>query len=136
MSETHKKPTMQSVIWLVFALLALLWTAGIAVTAEFIQWAGPAMASGGAALDLAELVSGWPLPGLAALGLDPAALQTIMAGVLAGFDGLLVVLGGAAGWITPVLWLGWALGMALLLVLAIAASRLMAHVPRSASTPA
>lgn len=130
-----KRHPMKTTIWLLFAILTLLWTGGIALTAELVQLAAPALASG-STIDLAELVSRWPMPALAALGFDPAMLQPVVAGVLAGLDGALAFIGSAAGWITPLLWLCWAVGMVLMLVLAVVSLLLLARLPRTASASA
>lgn len=131
-SERHP---MKTTIWLLFALLALIWTGGIALTAELVQLAAPALASG-STVDLAELVSRWPMPALAALGVDPALLPAAVASVLAGLDGALAFVGSAAGWITPLLWLCWTVGMVLMLVLTIVSLLLLARLARTASASA
>ena len=60
--------------WIVFALLALFWTGGAAMTAWAIDWMAQALASGSAAQAAGELVA-LPVPQWIALWLDPALLQ-------------------------------------------------------------
>lgn len=105
---------MKTTIWLLFGMLALLWTGGIAVTAEVARWAIHALASGNT-VDLAELLSRGPMPVLVAMGFDPALLKQAMAFLLATIDSLLPLIGAAAGWITPLLWLCWAVVLVLML---------------------
>ena len=49
----------------------------VQVTAEVAQWARHALAPGNT-LDLADLLSRWPMPALSAQGFDPALLQPVL----------------------------------------------------------
>lgn len=113
--------------WALFGVLALLWTGGAFITAELVQWGAQALGSGAAAeagRELAQL----PVPPWAAIWLDPAWVQSLQAMVLWGLDAFrdaLPLLGSAAGWLVPVVWVLWFLGLVALLVAAGAAHVLL-----------
>lgn len=104
--------------WLLFGLLALLWTGGAFVFAELAQWGAQALASGGA-VDAARGLADLQLPPWIALWVDPAMVQAGQSMVLwtldAGRDAL-PLLGSAAGWLAPLVWVLWAFGLLALLV--------------------
>lgn len=113
---------MKLVIWCLFALVALLWTGGAALLAQLIQWSsqglvavGGASAGGaGAGLSLPEWLSPW---------IDPAvwaSLQQTLAAVLSGVSAVSPVLGDLAGWLVPLVWVAWGLGLVVLLGLSLA----------------
>lgn len=112
---------MKIVLWLLFLLLAALWTGGAALTALAVQWAGN-LAASGAAADLGQAAAQAPVPGWLALwGIDPALLRGVQEMLLWGLQALrdvLPAMGSAIGWLVPVVWVFWAIGLALLLVLA------------------
>jgi hypothetical protein len=108
---------MMALPWIVFALLALFWTGGAAVTAWAIDWLAQALADGGAAQAAGELVA-MPVPQWIALWLDPAWVQAMQSGLLWALEagrGWLPLAGSAAGWLVPLVWVTWALGLLVLL---------------------
>jgi hypothetical protein len=67
------------------------------------------------------LAQPWPLPEALAPWLDPATLQSLQQMVLVALDGLrdaLPFMGAAMGWLVPLIWTAWGLGLLLMLALA------------------
>jgi len=113
---------MKAMIWIAFALLAGLWTGLVALTAQVTDWLLAAMVSG-QATDLATAAGQWTVPAWLALWVDTAWLQGLQAAwvdVVQWLGQVMPSADGLMGWITPLLWTGWALVMLLLLVCAVA----------------
>lgn len=113
---------MKALIWGMFALLALLWSGMVLVTAELTGWLATAVASGQAG-ELATGAGQWPIPAWLALWVDPAWLQALQAAWLQlmgwlGASG--PALGGAVSWLIPAMWVVWGLVMLLMLGAALA----------------
>ena len=102
----------------VVALIALLWTVMIAVSAALTDWL--AGQSGQLQVGVQALTQ-WPMPAWIGLWLDPALAETLRASavwaveVLTAFMPWVVPL---LEWVAPLLWVIWAIGMALLVTLA------------------
>ncbi|MGI9154482.1 MAG: hypothetical protein ACR2IY_11490 [Rubrivivax sp.] len=115
---------MKLALWLGCALLALLWTGGAALTAALTQWAAQVLASGGA-VDLAQAAARWPVPDWIALWVDPQAVRWAQQmvlwalGLLGSLSAGLPVAGQVVGWLVPLVWVFWGLGMLVLLALAL-----------------
>lgn len=126
---------MKTAIWLVSALLAMVWTGGAALSAELLEWAGNLMASGQAA-DWGRQATALPIPAWLAVWIDPAlfrAMQETVLGALELVQGFLPATGTALTWLVPVVWVAWAIGIALLAMLAVGAQWLLRRgVPRLA----
>lgn len=129
---------MKLLIWMAFGLLALMWTAGAFVAAEMAGWAATVLASGEAE-NLGRAAARWPVPEWIALWVDPAWLRAMQQSLLWSLDALrdtLPLLGSLLGWLAPLVWIGWGLGLLLMLVLAataqIAVGRLLHRPARSA----
>ncbi len=124
---------MSLLIWSVFALLALLWTGGAWASAALVQWSADLMASG-QAVELGRAVSSWPVPAWATWFVDIALVHVVIDAIVWGLEGLQAVAPWAAaavGWLVPVVWVIWALGLLLLLALAAALHLLVRRsVPR------
>lgn len=106
--------------WVVFALLALLWTGGAALTAWAVEWMAQALADGGAAQAAGELAA-LPVPPWIAPWADPAlvqAVQSALAWSVEAAQGALPLAASAAGWLVPLVWVVWALGLVVLLAAA------------------
>lgn len=104
--------------WLLFGLLALVWTGGAFAFAELAQWSVQALASGGA-VDTARGLATLPMPQWIALWVDPALVQAGQSVVLWTLDSVhqaMPLLGSAAGWLTLLIWALWAVGLLALLV--------------------
>lgn len=117
----NRTSTFKWLLWGGFGVLALLWTAGSYVTAAVTRWGAQALADG--RLDSAGrmLAQTWPLPEALAPWLDPAMLQALQQMVLSSLDALrdaLPFMGTAMGWLVPLIWAAWGLGMLLMLALA------------------
>lgn len=112
---------MTLLIWTVFAVLALLWTGGAWASAALVQWSADLMASG-QAVELGRAVSSWPVPAWAVWFVDIALVHAMIDGIVWGLEMLQSVAPWAAtavGWLVPVVWFGWALGLLVLLVIAV-----------------
>ena len=111
---------MKIFIWMAFGVLAVLWTLGALIVVELVQWGAQALASG-AATELGRSVGQWPAPAWLALWLDPAAIKAAQEGLLTGFEAFRSALpwvGSAIGWLVPLVWISWGIGVALLLTMA------------------
>ena len=114
---------MKPLVWIVTALLALCWTVLVAVSAALLSWGGELIASGGAA-DWGRAAAQWPVPAWISLWVDPAlvqALQEALRWSLDAFGGALPAAGALVGWLAPLAWVIWGLGLTLLLGLALIA---------------
>ena len=109
---------MKVVVWVVFGVVALLWTAVALLAAELVQWAVAALTGGNAASVADAATAQWPA-WIAAL-IDPAWLRAMQEAALWATQALRdgsPWIGGALGWLVPVVWFVWGLGaIALLLV--------------------
>lgn len=121
--------TLKFVVWGVFALLALLWTAGSYIAVALARWGAQLLASGG--LDTpGRAAAQWPLPEGLPLWFDPALLQFMQQMALVSLEALrdaLPMLGAAMGWLVPLLWVLWACGLLVLLLIAGGAHWLVAR---------
>lgn len=118
---------MRMVIWTVFGLVALLWTSGTWVVSELTQWTARSLASGEAAA-LGREVAQWPVPQWISLWMDPALLQSMQATLLwllEMLQDMLPLVGTAADWLVPLIWVLWGLGLVAMLLLAGGAYLLM-----------
>lgn len=112
---------MSLLIWLVFAVLALLWTGGAWASAALVQWSADLMATG-QAVELGRAVSSWPVPAWATWFVDIALVHAMIDGIVWGLETLQAVAPWAStaiGWLVPVVWVVWALGLALMLALTV-----------------
>ena len=90
---------MIAAIWTLFALMLVLWTAGVWAAAQLAEWTARAVASG-AVLQLEQAE--------AALGSAPGWIREWIGPVLV--DALLPGMqwaGAAAAWLPPFLWAAW-----------------------------
>ncbi len=112
---------MKLVLWGVFALIAVLWTGSAALFAQLAQWSADGLASGGGAS--AGAVAAMAMPAWLAPWIDAAtwaAAQQSLGAVLTSFSAILPSLGGIVGWIGPVIWAIWGMGLLALLALTLA----------------
>jgi hypothetical protein len=112
---------MKSAVWVVFALFATFWTGAAWLVVDLIQWAAHGLASGEAA-DLGRAVAEWPVPSWLSAWLgEPGwlyALQDSVARAVKLLGEALPWAGAAVGWLVPVVWTLWGLGLLLMLALA------------------
>lgn len=120
---------MRLAIWMVFGLITLVWTGGAFLASELAQWAGQAIASGEAA-GLGKELAQWPVPQYVSLWVDPALVRAMQATVLWAVEVLrdaLPLLGSAMGWLAPLVWVLWGVGLVAMFVLACGAHALLAR---------
>lgn len=118
--------------WTVFTLLGLAWTGAAWITAAGTEWASRALASGTAAQGARD-VAALPLPDWLKTWADTAsleALQSALRWIMEAAGTFLPFAADAAGWLVPAIWIAWAVGMALLLLVAIGAHMLLRHLGR------
>lgn len=111
---------MKAVVWVVAAVLAVLWTGFAALGAAVLSWMAEVIASGGAS-DWARIAASWPAPAWLALWIDPAAVQAVQQTLqwLIGWAGQsLPLVASLVGWLVPLAWWVWGAGMLALLTLA------------------
>ncbi len=111
---------MKIIVSVVFGVLVVLWTLCALIVVELVQWSAQIIASG-AAVELGRSAAQWPTPAWLALWLDPAVIKAAQEGLLTGFDAFRSTLpwvGSAVGWLVPLVWISWGIGVALLLVMA------------------
>lgn len=111
---------MKTIIWIVFALLAALWTGGAWLVAGLTQWAAQLLSSGGA-VDVAEAAASWSIPAWLGLWVDMswiAAAHTALVSLLESARGGWPMLADVSGWLVAGVWVVWGLGVGLLLLLA------------------
>ncbi len=111
---------MKIALWVVMALLALLWTAGAALAAGATGWAAGLIASG-QAIELGTSAAQIPVPQWIALWVDPALVQATQQAVLwtlSTFRDSLPWLSAMLGWLVPLIWIGWGVGLLALLAVA------------------
>jgi hypothetical protein len=104
--------------WSIFLVLTLLWTAGAYVSAEVLQWTADALASGRATQAAGEIAR-LPVPDWMRFWIDPAwveAMQSAMRWTLDVAGSAMPYAGTAAGWLTLLIWIGWGLGLLLLIL--------------------
>ena len=100
------------------ALLALLWTLFIAVSAALADWLA---GQGGQLQGGMQALGQWPMPPWIGLWLDPALAEALRASVVWTVEALTAFMPWIMPlleWVAPLLWVIWALGMAMLVALA------------------
>ena len=111
---------MKILLWLTVGVVGAFWTAGFALLASLAQWlAGAGQQVAGAVQQVAE----WPVPGWMAIWANPAWMEAMRAALTSTLDSSATYvpwLFSALGWVAPLLWILWGLGMLLLLLLAVA----------------
>lgn len=108
---------MKCVIWTVGGVLLALWTGAVATLGLVVDWAVNSLQQAGAAAqplpaDLPGWLGGW---------VDPAGWAAISQAIqqaLQGVQAVLPAVGTAAGWLEPLVWIVWGLGVAALLTVA------------------
>ena len=125
---------MKIALWIVFALLAALWTGMVLVSAELTGWLATTVASGQAG-DVISNVGQWPLPAWLALLIDPAWVQGLQAAwvqVMGWLGQSGPALGGVVSWLIPLMWIVWGVVMLTMLAAAVAGHFLLGKFSRPA----
>jgi hypothetical protein len=118
---------MKAIIWSAFLLLAVLWTAGAALFAQLTEWSLGLLASG-SATDLVDRVAQIPIPPWLAPWIDLSGWQELVAwftAVLQSISAMLPAAGQSLGWLVPLVWIIWGIGMLALLVTTLIGARLV-----------
>lgn len=108
---------MKLVLWIVFALVAALWTGTVFVSAELTSWLASTVASGQAGGVITD-VGQWPVPAWLGLLVDTAwieGLQAAWVDVMGWLGQSGPALGSVVGWLVPVMWVVWGLVMLVML---------------------
>lgn len=111
---------MKWIIWTVGGVLAALWTGVLALTAAVVDWTAQALQQAGSG---ATPVASLPLelPTWLPAWIEPATWTTAVQAIqptLQALQSVLPAAGTVAGWLEPLVWALWGLGMLALLVIA------------------
>ena len=110
---------MKALVWGIVALLAVVWSVGVAVLASISGWlARSADQAAGSAKDLASLT----FPPWVEVWLDPAWREALVAVAIGSQEALGWVtpwIGPVLEWVAPLLWVVWGIGMVGLVLLAV-----------------
>lgn len=118
---------MKALIWGVFTLAVLLWTGATVLVVNVIEWSADQLSKGSPAF-LETAASNIAIPIWMSPWLDPSTWATIfmsIQGMLASTAAAVPFLGSMLGWITPVVWIIWGLGVLGLLALSIVGTVLL-----------
>ncbi len=118
---------MKAILWGGFVLLALLWTGGIVIAIEILEWSAGVIAAGGLS-ELKEAAASVPIPGWLAPVVDLAGWRDILATAAAWLSSLSAILPSPSqslSWLVPLIWVVWGLGTLALLLLTLLASRFL-----------
>ena len=127
---------MKVAVWILFGMLAALWTGGALLMSELTQW-GAELLAVGEALN-AEPAAQWPIPAWMSPWVDPAwaqAAQESLMWALQLLRGFLPMVGSAAGLVVSLIWVLWGLGAVLILGLAVGAHVLLGRMPSKRTRP-
>lgn len=111
---------MKIAIWVIFSVLALLWTAGSFIAATLTQW-GTQLLATASFEQLNSNVTQWPLPEGLPIWFDPGAilaLQHLALLSLEAFRNAMPYMSSMMAWLVPVIWMVWGFGFLCLLALA------------------
>ncbi|WP_198026756.1 hypothetical protein [Polaromonas glacialis] len=106
---------MKLLIWGLTGFLALLWTGAAAMLAAAVNWL--AASSADPAIRGAQAMAQWPLPDW----MPPGVIEPLKAGISELLGSVVTATSWIApmlGWLSPVIWVVWALVLALMLALA------------------
>lgn len=120
---------MKIAVWVIFGIVTLFWTAGTFIAVKLTQW-GTSLLANGNIEPLSRGAAQWPVPEGLPLWLDPAMIQTLQQYALLSletFRSAMPYTSTAMGWLVPVIWAVWGLGLLFLLTLAGGAHWLMAR---------
>ncbi|MGL4190882.1 MAG: hypothetical protein ACRCTM_18640 [Sphaerotilus sulfidivorans] len=109
---------MKWIIWTIVGVLAAMWTGTLATVALVADWTGSALQQ--AAPSAPQLPS--DLPGWLAGWVDPAGWAAIAQATqqaLQVVQSMLPAVGTATGWLEPLAWIVWGLGMVALVTVAV-----------------
>lgn len=122
---------MRWLIWVGFALVWGMWTAGVAVATQLLGWLASVLAAGDGA-SVAQAVQAIPWPAWLLASVNRAWLDALAAAVAQSWAWLTTVLPLAATvarWLVPLAWVVWGLVTAGLLAGAIGLHWLVGRLP-------
>ena len=111
---------MKVAVWVVFGVLTLLWTTGTFIAVKLTQWGTQLLATG----NVDQLIRGvaqWPTPEGLPIWFDPATILTLQQMALFSLETLrnaMPYMSTMMGWLVPVIWAVWGLGLLCLLAMA------------------
>ena len=122
---------MKFALWVIFALIAALWSGIVLISAELTKWLAANVSLG----KPNELISNpWPVPAWLRMWIDP----TVVEGFQANWVHVLDWLGqtgpsieGIVSWLIPVLWVTWGVVLLIALLAAVAGHLLINKLCRS-----
>ena len=115
----NKVTVMKLLIWILTAFVALLWTGAAAMLSAAVNWL--AASSADPAIRGAQAMAQWPLPDWLAVWLPPGVIEPLKASISELLGSVVTAtswIEPMLGWLSPVIWVIWALVLALMLVLA------------------
>lgn len=118
---------MKLIVWLVFTMVVVLWTGATVLVVQAIEWSAQQILLGSPAI-LATATGNIVIPIWMSPWLDPSVWATILQtvqGVLVNAATAVPFLSSVLGWLAPLVWVVWALGLLLLLAMAIAGTLLL-----------
>ncbi len=122
---------MKTFLWSVTGLFALIWSGLAWATAGLVRWTVEALSTGRAA-ELGKSAVEFKFPGWLEPFLDTGLLEAAQAIVqwlleMAGTGAPMA--GTAIGWLVPVVWVAWAFGLVVLLMIALVLHLLIKRLP-------
>ncbi len=115
----NKVTVMKLLIWILTAFVALLWTGAAAMLSAAVNWL--AASSADPAIRGAQAMAQWPVPDWLAVWLPPGVIEPLKASISELLGSVVTAtswIEPMLGWLSPVIWVIWALVLALMLVLA------------------
>lgn len=112
---------MKTLLWGITAALALLWTGLVAAAQQMVDWtlvtlmSANTLQQAGSAVATLPPVPAWLSPWL---GGDAQALQQWASSFLQWLVTVVPNASAVGDWVGPLLWIGWGLGILLLLIIA------------------
>lgn len=127
---------MKTFLWSVTGLFALIWSGLAWATAALVRWTVEALSTGRAA-ELGKSAVEFKFPAWLEPFLDTGLLEAVQGLVqwlleMAGTGAPMA--GSAIGWLVPVVWVAWAVGLTVLLVIALVIHHLIKRLPSAGTT--
>lgn len=112
---------MKVLLWTVTGVTALFWTLGAWAIVAALGWTAGFAPGDGA--DIARAVGSWSLPAWLTWWIDPGLVSAVLGGIVWGMEQAQDAwpwIGSMLGWLVPLTWIVWGLGLATMLLLALA----------------
>ena len=111
---------MKWIIWTIGGVLAALWTGTLALTAAAVDWTAGALRQAGAG-EMPTSALPPELPGWLSAWIEPGTWAAVVQAIqqtMHALQSALPVVGTVTGWLEPLVWALWVLGMIALLTIA------------------